>query len=317
MTDKGIKRHLQYKIEDWLEHLAETDPELALKVRKDIIVTGGAPVSLIQREKPNDYDVYLKTRKSAEALGRFYCTWYNEKIRKEGDPKALIKIDTPEDSRVPITKDRVKIHIQSDGAASENDNLLEHTFENHLDAVSQTDDVAVEDVIKATEDKEGNKPRYRPVFLSQNAITLSDGIQIVLRFYGTPEEIHETYDFLHCKIYYDLDRNKLEYSKEILRSILDKRLQYTGSRYPVCSVIRLRKFIRRGWHVNAGHILKMLVQVSELDLYDVDVLEDQLVGVDSAYFMSLIKAIREKQTKDESFKITEGYITTLIERIFS
>jgi hypothetical protein len=43
---------------------------------------------------------------------------------------------------------------------------------------------------------------YRPVFLTTNAITLSDDVQLVIRFYGTPGEIHDVYDFEHCKCYW-------------------------------------------------------------------------------------------------------------------
>ena len=42
------------------------------------------------------------------------------------------------------------------------------------------------------------KPKYRPVYLTSNAITLSDQIQIVIRFWGEVEEIHKNYDFAHC-----------------------------------------------------------------------------------------------------------------------
>src|SRR3546814_8968134 len=43
---------------------------------------------------------------------------------------------------------------------------------------------------------ETSDPTYRPVFMLTNAITLSDKIQIVLRFYGEADAIHENYDFV-------------------------------------------------------------------------------------------------------------------------
>ena len=45
-----------------------------------------------------------------------------------------------------------------------------------------------------------DKPKYRPVFLSQNAITLSDRMQIVIRFHGLPNQIHDNYDFVQSNI---------------------------------------------------------------------------------------------------------------------
>ena len=34
-------------------------------------------------------------------------------------------------------------------------------------------------------------------------------------------------------------------------------------------MIRTRKFLKRGWHINAGQYLKMCFQISELDLSDI------------------------------------------------
>jgi hypothetical protein len=325
MVDKGIKKHLQYKINDWISHLEKRDPNLAKKVAKEVIVTGGAIVNLFQNEKPKDYDIYLKTKETVKELAEFYVNWHNE-IIKEGSVKGIVldgadpevqKAWSDHNGHSPMfycQPGRIKIVFPSNGVSSaEREDILEEPFEDYFDAVSQVDEVSSEEV----ENKEEGKEKYRPVFMSSNAITLSNKIQIVIRFYGEAEDIHETYDFLHCTAWYDYYKNQLNYTKEVLRSIMDKRLVYRGSEYPVCSIIRLRKFISRGWHVNAGQILKALFQVSELDLKDINVLEDQLVGVDSAYFEQLIAAINTKQEKDENFVLTSGYLASIIDKIFS
>ena len=95
-----------------------------------------------------------------------------------------------------------------------------------------------------------------------------------------------------------------------------KQLIYIGSKYPVCSIIRTKKFISRGWVCNAGQFLKMIFQCGELDLTDFSVLEDQLVGVDSAYFDALIGALSSHSDKHPDFVLSYGYLTELIDRIF-
>jgi hypothetical protein len=60
----------------------------------------------------------------------------------------------------------------------------------------------------------------------------------------------------------------------------------------------------------------MAFQISQLDLTDIKVLEDQLVGVDSAYFSMLIDGLKAKQSEDPGFKVEESYILTIIDRIF-
>src|SRR3546814_5103821 len=88
---------------------------------------------------------------------------------------------------------------------------------------------------------ETSDPTYRPVFMSTNAITLSDKIQIVLRFYGEADAIHENYDFVHCTNYWTSKDANLTPRQPALESLLCKEIRYVGSKYSVCSVIRLRK----------------------------------------------------------------------------
>ena len=94
--------------------------------------------------------------------------------------------------------------------------------------------------------------------------------------------------------------------------MLAKELRYVGSKYPICSVIRLRKFIKRGWTVNAGQILKMMMQISELDLKDHKVLQDQLTGVDAAYFCQLVSMVKENDPE----KVNSAYLVEIIDRMF-
>jgi hypothetical protein len=97
-----------------------------------------------------------------------------------------------------------------------------------------------------------------------------------------------------------------------MEALLTRELRYTGSKYPVCSLIRLRKFIKRGWTVNAGQILKMVMQASELNLKDIRVMQDQLTGVDAAYFIQLMSKLRE----NDPDKINTAYLVEIIDRMF-
>lgn len=100
-----------------------------------------------------------------------------------------------------------------------------------------------------------------------------------------------------------------------MECIINKELYYVGSKYPLCSIIRTRKYIERGYHINAGQYVKMAMQLNELDLKDISVLEDQLTGVDTAYFQMMIDALREKMDGTEQ-KIDGTYVMELINKMF-
>ena len=152
--------------------------------------------------------------------------------------------------------------------------------------------------------------------MSSNAITLSGKIQIVIRFYGDPEEIHQHYDYVHCTNYWTSKEGELVLKQPALEALLARELIYVGSKYPIASMIRTRKFINRGWTINAGQYLKMAYQVHKLDLNDPNVLEDQLTGVDVAYFLQLIDALRSHKEAHPDFVLNYGYLATIIDKMF-
>ena len=160
-----------------------------------------------------------------------------------------------------------------------------------------------------------NEGKYVPACLTTNAITLTNDIQLVLRFYGEPEEIHKYYDFAHATNYWTSKDNRLVLNPKALECILTKELLYNGSKYPLCSIIRTKKFVGRGWTINAGQYLKMALQLNELDLLDPVVLEEQLTGVDSAYFTMFIRWFSSNK-QDLSRTEIVPYLTTVIDRIF-
>ena len=206
--------------------------------------------------------------------------------------------------------DRVKVMINSDGIAQDDSmsDDVEYDINEYLDALSDGDEISSEVI-------DDDKGKYRPIFLSTNAITLSDKVQIIVRFYGEPDKIHENYDFVHATNYWTFD-SKLVLNQRALEAIMNKELFYVGSKYPIASLIRTRKFIKRGWQINAGQYVKMAFQISKLNLEDIYVLEEQLVGVDSIYFLNFISNLKAKQVSDKDFVVTQDYVTSVIDKIF-
>lgn len=195
---------------------------------------------------------------------------------------------------------------------TDSDSQAEHAYEEMSEApLKYAEDLASDLRRPAGRPPTGIEGKYRPVFLSENAITLSHKIQLVVRFYGEPAEIHQNYDYAHCMCWYKLDGDELVLPQEALECILSKTLIYKGSLYPLASIFRLRKFIARGWRITAGQLLKIMWQISEIDLKNKEILRDQLIGVDQAYMHQLLRAL---ETKDG--KIDATYLTKLVDEIF-
>ena len=163
--------------------------------------------------------------------------------------------------------------------------------------------------------KPEEKKKYQLVYVTSNAITLTDQVQVVTRFTGSPEEIHKNYDFVHATNYWTF-KTGLVTNIKALESLLTKELRYQGSKFPLCSIIRTRKFVSRKWTVNAGQYLKMALQLNELDLLDVKVLEEQLIGVDIAYFSHLIEILKAHQDETADKALDTFWLIKAIDRVF-
>lgn len=344
MKKKTIRRVIRKKVANWLESIE--DESLRKLLAENVIVTGGVIPSMLLDEKIIDFDIYFRTHAATLAA----VTYYVNKFKANPPPKYGVRgtghISISDDD------DRIKIIIKSDGIAGDPSVQLP---DGDSDAYVETAATVVE--CDKPESKEGEKkPKYRPIFLSANAITLSDKVQLIARFYGEPEEIHKFYDYAHCTCYWTSWDNRLVLRPHALECLLAKDLRYRGSKYPICSIFRIRKFLRRGWSITAGQLLKMIMQIMELGGdyygwktkyeillnatkravtgngvsvlhealnevsairdYDLNLLEEQLTGVDAAYFMELVRILRDKSESNSSVKIDNAYISEVIDKIF-
>lgn len=305
MKIKTINKVIRSKMFEWLGTI--DDKKLREDVKDNLLVSGGSITSMLLKEQINDFDVYIQDMDVLLRLANYYC---------EG--KVL-------DGRKKMYY--LRNHIQECGIMISSEDLSDEEFLEEISSV-QTERVVRYRNLKSDQVKldiqsqglrydidEDSKDKYIPVFLSQNAISLSNDLQIVLRFSGDAEQIHSTFDFIHATNYYTM-KDGLVTNVQALESTITKELLYQGSKYPLTSIIRMKKFLLRGWSINAGMMLKAMFQISLLDLTDPDVLEEQLIGVDIAYFSELIKKIRERSA-DNNNEITSDWINDQIDLVFT
>jgi len=305
---RGIIKELHEKVTDWI--LSIEDDAVAAACREDTIVTGGSIASMLIGEKVNDFDIYFKTKETTKLVAEYYCKKFNKLNNIEVDVGVVqyhphVKEETVKNCKGEL-EDRIVIYIKSAGVAGEAQEQYKY-FESR----PATETEAFANSLNNVNEKNAIK-QYRPVFLSANAITLSDDVQLVTRFYGEPEKIHSNYDFVHAMNYFEYKESNLVLHPEALECLLSRTLIYRGSLYPIASMFRTKKFLERGWRVSAGEQLKIAWQISELDLTDYEVIREQLTGVDQAYLFQLITALADIS----SDKINSSYVGTIIDRIF-
>lgn len=325
MKKKTINNTISKKITDWINSIE--DKKLQELVKRDVIVTGGCIASMFLNENVKDYDIYFRTLETTFKVCEYYSNKMNERIDSDVVPQIVIKntkifntnkltvvdLKSVIDYKPTINEDvkyRVRAYIGSVGVAK--DDSYDENAENAEFEGSEPIAPTLEQ-IKLEKNQEIDE-KYYPVYISTNAITLSNKIQIVLRFYGDPEVIHNNYDFIHCTNYWTFKTGVVT-NIEALECLLNKELKYFGSKYPLASILRTKKFINRGWTVNAGQYIKMVFQLNSMDLEDINTLEEQLTGVDIAYMHNLINQIKRMKEEKPDFEI-KNYFIDVVEQIF-
>jgi len=301
MKIKTINRTLKSIHENLCKSI--TDSTTRQLVEKNTIITGGCITSMLLGEDVNDYDIYFTNQETVKAVATYYVNVFKQlrKDRKQSDA-------TDQDLKVDCIGNRIRIVVQSSGIASLSGDGEEYQYFEQV----PDENAAAEYIENVCKILKGKNEKYQPILLTSNAITLTNNVQLIIRFYGSPEEIHKNYDFVHVTNYWTSSEKKVVTNIEALQCILAKELKYVGSLYPVCSLIRTRKFINRGWSINAGQFVKMAMQVSELNMKDPIVLEEQLTGVDFAYFQQVISIIKSDNRND----IDATYLAGILDKVF-
>ena len=263
MLEKYIKKNIRRKIDKWLKSIK--DEKVKDVIKNNLIVSGGCFVSMLQNETPNDYDCYFRTSDSLKIVLEYYLNQFKNKEVTD------------------IITNKSNIVFYKNGITVKENNKHEYGDGWYIY-------IKGSGVLRQKKPKD-SKQKYYPIYASSNAITLTDGIQIVARFVGSPELLHTNFDFIHTKSYYDYCFNKLVIPKSVYEAVMNKTLIFTNSKYPLCSLFRIKKMMKRGWKISAGEIFKIAFKLNEYDLKDINVLYDQLIGVDSVYFSSIIASL--------------------------
>lgn len=101
------------------------------------------------------------------------------------------------------------------------------------------------------------------LIVTDNAISIDRKFQIITRWVGTPKEVVEEFDFKHNMFY--MHNNGIEALTE-WKYLDDKKLRYNEKRArDICgTIIRVKKFVERGFTITNKEMSKMLLKLHEV-----------------------------------------------------
>ena len=244
-----------------------------------LVVAGGCIASMVADEQINDFDVYFSDPKVAVRLARYYRNKFAESYATA--------------SQWEVVNQDCRVKVGYSYGDDDTDNSQEIFAK-----------IPIPD------------EKYEPYAFSMNAITLTNGIQLILRFVGTPEYVMSNFDFLHAMNYWTRETGT-QLDLEAVMCIINKRLKFHHTLYPVCSLFRIRKFLERGYNINAAEMFKIAFAIQGLDLQDPYVLKDQLIGVDALYFSDFLGRLNAlKDTLPEERGEYQGIVFGILDEVF-
>jgi hypothetical protein len=150
------------------------------------------------------------------------------------------------------------------------------------------------------------------IFKTENAITMSNGkdkVQIITKpeFVGlTNQEIFESFDFTVCMGILDLATQEFDFCKSFFLDLSSKNLAYNvKGKYPISSLIRVQKYIKKGYYISGIELLKIALRIHKLELDNYSVLKDQLNGVDTILLQPLTVLFETGGYKSKEYNFEE------------
>ena len=301
-------RQIDKIIREKITALALAHPPIKDELLQNSIVTGGCIASMLLKEKVNDYDIYFDSLPALTRVMEYfggktnalYLVAFNADAELPEQGRTELTFDEKADIvPVPVRTETTDYALYSDLSSLRNNENVKYISLYYKSTGYWT----------AGENAEKDDKTHVIKFASANAVTLSEKVQLVFRFFGPAHEIHENYDFVHATNFWTL-KTGLVTNTDALEAILARELVYKGSRFPLASIFRTRKFIQRGWTLHIANYVKMAFQLNELDLTNIHTLREQLTGVDAAYLNGLIW-----QCEKSNEPITSSYVCDLVDKL--
>lgn len=246
-------------------------------------IAGGAIISVSKEEKIKDYDLFVTKGTSAVTL-------FNSLVQR---------VPGGSNFQLEVTKDE------------KNPNLERGTLKSAVVGWPPENVKSLEDQIDEFNQNcksfktTGRSHKVVPAYLSKNALTLNNGIQLIFRFIGEPKEVFTTFDYEHCKVYWrpnplGLLLGTVTYEGRSQESIAKNELIYTGNtRFVLSAVSRLNKFIKRGWGISPSSLLSLAVSSSKVDWANRQALEEELLGIYGIENKTLKQILEMCSTEDK------------------
>lgn len=128
--------------------------------------------------------------------------------------------------------------------------------------------------------------QYRFICNTDKSVTFSlQGSDITLQlihqnYYKNIDKVFEDFDFTINMVGYDFGEDEFVYHEEAMQHLAQRKLIVnTNTKFPLISVLRVQKYLDRGYSISKKEMLRLLLSISQLNLTSYDDVIKQLGGM--------------------------------------
>jgi hypothetical protein len=148
---------------------------------------------------------------------------------------------------------------------------------------------------------------YELSYKSDSAKTYTkDGVKVQVistsLISGSAQQVIDQFDYTICMGAYDFEGMTFVLHENFVEHIARKELYYnTAGKYPISSLFRLRKYIKKGYTIPGLEIIKLALSINNLKMTSFRDLRGQLMGIDILFLKTLTDKLMEDGEKEYSF----------------
>lgn len=153
---------------------------------------------------------------------------------------------------------------------------------------------------------------------TDSALSLMVGnrrLQLIKCVTGTPNKIIDGFDFTICQGAFHI-QSGFTFGDDFFRHLAQRRLVFNiKAGFPICSLYRARKFMKRGFSMSGIEIIKMGLAIQNLKIDTYADLRKQLMGIDTLFLKDLTDSLKGEEEKkfdlDEFLFMMEKHLEEL------
>lgn len=133
-------------------------------------------------------------------------------------------------------------------------------------------------------------------------------VQLVKVLTRTPSEVISSFDFTICQAAFDPDDGFI-FGADFFQHLAQRRLVFNvKAEYPICSLYRARKFMKRGFSLSGIEAIKLGLRIHSLKIETYRDLRAQLMGIDTLFLRDLTDSLKGE---DERAYDLNDFLATL------